>query len=448
MNNLQKPILGEVSALTITTHDLEMSLAFYRKLGFAELMRADFPFPWIQISDGVLLIMLRQDEQPYLALTYYVKNVEKVAKELEQKQISFIHKPKPKDMVKRYLFQSPDGLNISLVGGVEGFRQPPGPGMPDMPQADFFNPDKYVNKVCGLFGELAHPVADLEKSIQFWKMIGFTPVSIYTDPYPWAILTDGLGIVGLHQSNHFNYPAITYFAADRVAKVKKLKQERLTGFLDESFSNAKLKTPEGQHFFLFSLGMETEPVKKQLKDIPRTIIETPRLLLKELTPEILHELFTEFGDGEIMEFLGLRTLEELETERNKFKKGYTTYRLSQKRFQIEEKATGGIVGSCDFHNYYFLHNRAELGYGLTTEEAKQKGFITEAVKAIIKYGFEQMGLNRIEAFAGKWNIPSLKILKGAGFKEEGVLRSHFLKNGVYEDSVCFSLLRDEYVAKG
>jgi ribosomal-protein-alanine N-acetyltransferase len=59
-----------------------------------------------------------------------------------------------------------------------------------------------------------------------------------------------------------------------------------------------------------------------------------------------------------------------------------------------------------------------------------------------------MGLNRIEAFAGKWNIPSLKILKGAGFKEEGVLRSHFLKNGVYEDSVCFSLLRDEYVAKG
>ncbi len=51
---------GDVTAITITSADLEKSLQYYKQLGFAELFRADFPFSWIQISDGALLIMLRR----------------------------------------------------------------------------------------------------------------------------------------------------------------------------------------------------------------------------------------------------------------------------------------------------------------------------------------------------------------------------------------------------
>ena len=52
---LPKPKLGDVTAITITTPDLEKSVQFYKLLGFTELLRADFPFPWVQISDGALL---------------------------------------------------------------------------------------------------------------------------------------------------------------------------------------------------------------------------------------------------------------------------------------------------------------------------------------------------------------------------------------------------------
>lgn len=172
MQDLPTPILGEITAFTITSPDVEQSLAYYQRLGFKEVFRADWPFPWIQVSDGVLLIMLRQDDTPYIALTYYVKDIDKVIAYLLSKGVEFTYMARPGDMIKRYVLQTPDGLNVSLVNVMEGFAQPPGPGMLQMPQQDYFNPEKYVNKVCGLYGEFAHPVADLDTSIKFWEVLG------------------------------------------------------------------------------------------------------------------------------------------------------------------------------------------------------------------------------------------------------------------------------------
>jgi len=253
---LPEPQLGNVSALTIATPDLETSLQYYQKLGFRELMRMDFPFPWIQITDDALLIMLRKSDDPYLALTYYSAEVEKIAGELENKGIQFISKPKDADMIKRFLFQSPDGLNISLVGIPDGFSKPAGKTMLTMEQSDYFKPETYTNKIAGMFGELAHPVADLNVSISFWEKIGFKPISKFASPYPWSIISDGLSIVGLHQSNHFSYPAITFFASDMKEKIENLKQQGLENFKEMGgHSNIVLTTPEQQHIFLFKLGM-------------------------------------------------------------------------------------------------------------------------------------------------------------------------------------------------
>ena len=445
MHDLPKPILGEITALTIATPDLEKSLAFYQKLGFNELFRAEWPFPWIQISDSVLLIMLRKDTKPYLALTYYVKQIDKVVTALEQKGISFTQKPKKADAVKRYLFTSPDGLNISLVGIIEGFSQPPGPGMLQMPQQDYFNPDKYVNKTCGLFGELAHPVTDLAASIAFWELLGFKAISKFTSPYPWAILSDGLSIVGLHQSDHFSYPAITYFAADMKEKIAALKKNGFKNFTADDSSNIRVTTPEEQHVFLFSPGGPgTSTSKEKKRQTEQPVIATERLLLKELTPEFYDELFTTYADGDLIAFLGLANKEELATKRSQWQKGMTTFRLSFKKFLIVKKETGKVIGHCDFHTWYILHDRAEIGYGLNDDADKNKGFMKEALAAVLKYGFQKMKLNRIEAFTSPKNVPSLSLLKGFNFKEEGVLRSHYCKDGEMQDSACLALLQSEY----
>ena len=76
------------------------------------------------------------------------------------------------------------------------------------------------------------------------------------EPYPHAILSDGLMIIGLHQTKHFNYPAVTYFGIDMEKRLGKLKEKGLINFSEMgNKNNVVLKTWEGQHFFIFSLGM-------------------------------------------------------------------------------------------------------------------------------------------------------------------------------------------------
>lgn len=255
MFNFPKAMLGSVNAITISSSDLETSLTYYQQLGFSELYRADFPFPWIQISDGTMLIMLRQDNNPYISLTYYVKEIEKVVADLKKAGISTKAMPTPDKMIQRYLILTDEGHNISLVTFVDGFSQPTGTTMLTMHPQDYSNPDKYVNKTCGMFGELAIPVNNLDSSILFWEKLGFKSLSKKSSPYPWAILSDGLAIVGLHQTINFDSPTITYFASDMKNKIDKLKQSGLRNFFENGEGNIVLTTPEKQKINLFKLGM-------------------------------------------------------------------------------------------------------------------------------------------------------------------------------------------------
>jgi hypothetical protein len=255
MFNFPKAKLGDVNGITITSTDLERSLKFYQLLGFTELYRADFPFPWIQISDGALLIMLRQDKNPYIALTYYVNDMDKVVADLNQSGISPKSMPTPDKMIQRFLISTDEGHNITLVTYVDGFIQPTGTTMLTMQQQDFSNPGKYANKTCGMFGEFALPVKNIDNSIAFWEKLGYKSLSKKSSPYPWAILSDGLGIVGLHQTNNFSVPTITFFASDMKDKIENLKNKGLKDFVENGDSNIVLTTPEQQKINLFKLGM-------------------------------------------------------------------------------------------------------------------------------------------------------------------------------------------------
>ena len=255
MFNFPKAKLGDVNAITITSTDLEKSLKFYQQLGFTELYRADFPFPWIQISDGAVLIMLRQDKNPYIALTYYVIDMDKVVADLNQSGISPKPMPTPDKMIQRFLISTDEGHNITLVTYVDGFIQPAGTTMLTMQPQDFSNPGKYANKTCGIFGEFAFPVINLDNSIAFWEKLGYKSLSKKSTPYPWAILSDGLGIVGLHKTNNFSVPTITFFASDMKDKIENLKSKGLNDFVESGDSNIVLTTPEQQKINLFKLGM-------------------------------------------------------------------------------------------------------------------------------------------------------------------------------------------------
>ena len=248
--------LGEVACVYITTTNLDSSVTFYEKLGFPKIGSNTFPVPWAQCSDGSLLIMMRKDPQPYMGLTYYVTDLEKAVQQLEQDSIVFDKKPGAGDPVKRYYIKSPDGFNIMLAPNLGGFTQPTGATLLTMKAADIRSADKYANKQCGVFGEFCHPVIDINKSMAFWKKLGFSVKSFMKQPYPYAILSDGLMIIGLHQTSNFNYPAITYFGLNTATRIEELKKKGLQNSSNmQGKDNVVFKTWEGQHFFIFALGM-------------------------------------------------------------------------------------------------------------------------------------------------------------------------------------------------
>lgn len=246
--------LGDVACVYVTSSNTDSSLAVYEKLGFTKKAASAYPAPWVQVSDGSLLIMMRKDNTPYCGLTYYAQDVEKIVAQLEHDSIAFDQKPKPGDAIKRYYIKTPDGFNIVLSNNLGQFTQPSGTTLLNMNQADYNTAGKYPNQQCGVFGEFAHPVTDIKKSVAFWKRLGFTVKAEMKAPYPHAILSDGLMIIGLHQTSHFNYPAVTYFGINTSQRIEDLKKAGLKGL--SAFggpSNAVLQTWEGQHFFIFSL---------------------------------------------------------------------------------------------------------------------------------------------------------------------------------------------------
>jgi ribosomal-protein-alanine N-acetyltransferase len=173
-------------------------------------------------------------------------------------------------------------------------------------------------------------------------------------------------------------------------------------------------------------------------------LPTERLLLKILTPEGFNYLFENCSEAEIKSVLGLDSDEKFEQQKKKWQGGYVTYDRSILKFLMVLKENNETIGSCGYHNWYAMHRKAEIGYVLHKEEHKRKGYMTEAMKAVLHYGFCSMNLNRVEAFIGPDNAASQSLVKRYGFTQEGYLRQHFRYEDKVQDSLLFALLKEEY----
>lgn len=172
-------------------------------------------------------------------------------------------------------------------------------------------------------------------------------------------------------------------------------------------------------------------------------IETTRFKLRILEAESYQEFLKFATDEELLYYIGIPK-EKAVDERIKGKYGFRTYNKSYHMFVIIDRELDQVIGHCGYHTWYLEHNRAEIGYALYRDSWKGKGVMTEVLQSVLDYGFNIMGLNRVEAFIGPNNIASFKTVEKMNFIREGQLRNHYINNEVVEDSVVFGLLSSEY----
>ncbi len=102
-----------------------------------------------------------------------------------------------------------------------------------------------------------------------------------------------------------------------------------------------------------------------------------------------------------------------------------------------------IEDSESYVGYAPEHARAELGYVLSREHWG-KGLTPEAVRAVSRFGFGRMKLNRVEARCIAENTASARVMEKAEMAYEGTLRKREFIKGAYRDMKLYSILRREY----
>ena len=112
-------------------------------------------------------------------------------------------------------------------------------------------------------------------------------------------------------------------------------------------------------------------------------------------------------------------------------------------FGIQDNESGKIVGMIELSNINSFHKIAVLGYWLGRSYWR-RGYTSEAVQLILRYGFRQLRLRRIYAHTFVKNHASFALLRKAGFAHEGIERKSRRKGNIWYDLHLLSILREDF----
>lgn len=115
------------------------------------------------------------------------------------------------------------------------------------------------------------------------------------------------------------------------------------------------------------------------------------------------------------------------------------------RWAIIDKATKECIGQIAYFLVDSKNHFAEIEYCIG-EEYQCKGLATEATKAVIVYGFDEMNLHKVQICTKTINPASKRVIEKCGLTYEGTLRDYFYMNDQYVGRLFFSILREEYMA--
>lgn len=177
------------------------------------------------------------------------------------------------------------------------------------------------------------------------------------------------------------------------------------------------------------------------------IIRTDRLVLRPPQASDADAQFAMHSDPEVMRYFSEppwqdpgRAVQQIADDAEAFEKEAFF------RFAIELTATGEYLGSCTLHAVHRQNRRAEIGYALG-RPYWGKGYMHEALAALLEYAFVERDLNRLEADIDPLNAGSAHALLRLGFKQEGFLPERWIVGGQVSDSALYGLLRREWEAR-
>ncbi len=173
-------------------------------------------------------------------------------------------------------------------------------------------------------------------------------------------------------------------------------------------------------------------------------IETERLLLRKITLNDASDMFEYASNPQVSEYTMWSTHTSIEDTKYFLKSLTKMYKRRELvDWGIVHKAEKKFIGTCGFVEWSMTHSRAEIGYALSARYWRE-GYMSEAVNAIIEFGFREMLLNRIVGRCEVNNIASARVMEKVGMQLEGILRQQLFVKGRYWDLKIYSILREDF----
>jgi [ribosomal protein S5]-alanine N-acetyltransferase len=171
------------------------------------------------------------------------------------------------------------------------------------------------------------------------------------------------------------------------------------------------------------------------------VLTTPRLRLRWMENADAEAQYAIFSDPEVVRFWSSAPWTTLEQSTDAIARALAGYSDgSSLRFAVELQQTPGLIGCITLFRLDEQSRRCEIGYALARAHWGH-GYATEAVHAALEYGFEALGLNRVEADIDPRNAASARTLERLGFRQEGFMPERWFVHGEMADTVYYGLLK-------
>ena len=173
-------------------------------------------------------------------------------------------------------------------------------------------------------------------------------------------------------------------------------------------------------------------------------LRTPRLKLRKLTMRDAADIYRYSRDPEVARHVLWDAHRSIGDSRAFLRYMLRKYRSHESAsWGIELTETRHIIGTIGFMWVQEDNAAAEVGYSLA-RDYWGRGLMTEALRAVIQYGFDHMSLNRIEAQHETTNPASGAVMRKCHMQHEGTLRSRLFNKGRYVDVELYAILRKDF----
>jgi RimJ/RimL family protein N-acetyltransferase len=172
-------------------------------------------------------------------------------------------------------------------------------------------------------------------------------------------------------------------------------------------------------------------------------LRTDRLVLRPLRETDTDALFAIFSDAKVMRYWTTPPWTSRQPAQDMIAADLAQATTDHLRLGIELAENELFLGTCSLFSINLTCRRAEVGYGLGSF-AWGKGYMHEALQALLDFGFGELDLNRIEADIDPRNGASARTLERLGFTKEGYLRERWIVGDEVSDTALYGLLRREW----